>query len=108
MAVISVTKGTQTTIVGNEHSLTQQANVGIYVLVLDLYAMQIGDTVISRIYTKHAIGGVSHVFQKITYSDVQETPNKYSIPVPIDAEIICTVEQTTGLGIDIPWNLLRV
>jgi len=107
MAIVSIVRNTQVATISTEHSLTQQTGVGIYVLVVDTSAMLSGDALQLRIKTKYGTGGTSRVAYLMEYSDVQIDPNKYSVPVPIDTEIICTLTQTAGTGRSFPWNLLR-
>lgn len=108
MAVTSVTSGTQTAVVSTEHTLTTQTSTGVYTLVVDTSNMVLGDSVTLRIKTKYATGGTSRLAYSQVYSHIQAEPNKYSLPVPIDTELICTLEQTAGTARDFYWNLLRV
>lgn len=107
MGVQSAAFGSQLAVIGNEHSLTSKTGVGIYVLVVDLNAMEAGDSVEIRIKTKCiSTGSVKNAYLD-TFTDVQTEPHKYSVPVPIDQEIVCTLKQTAGTGRTYPWNLLR-
>lgn len=108
MAVTSVGSATQTASLDTEHTLDTETGAGIYVLVVDTSNMANGDIVILRIKTKFASGGTSRLAYSATYANVQGEPNKYSIPIPVDTEIICTLEQTDGTGRDFPWNLLKM
>jgi hypothetical protein len=106
MAVTSVGSGTQTATLDTEHTLDTETTAGTYVLVVDMVNLANGDIVILRIKTKYASGGTSHLAYKAIYANAQEELVKYSIPVPVDTEIIVTLEQTDGTGRDFPWNLL--
>lgn len=108
MAVTSVGSGTQTATLDTEHTLDTETSPGVYVLVVDTANLANGDIVILRIKTKYATGGTSRLAFSAVYAHVQSEPNKYSIPVPVDTEIICTLEQTDGTGRDFPWNLLKL
>lgn len=107
MGLVSVAKGTQVTIISTEHSLTQQTGIGIYVLVVDSSEMLAGDILTLRIKTKSQTGASSKTAYEIVHADAQAAPNKYSVPVPVDTEIICTLTQTAGTARSFPWNLLR-
>jgi len=107
MALQSVAYGSQAATISTEHSLTQQTGIGIYVLLVDTSAMQSGDTVALKIKTKRHTGDSSVLAYTFTFTGVQTEPNKYSVPVPIDTEIICTLAQTAGTGRTFPWKLLR-
>lgn len=107
MGLVSAASGSQTATIGTEHSLTQQTGVGIYVLLVNTTAMIAGDTLILRIKTKRSFGDSSIIAYSYTFIDAQDEPHKYSVPVPVDTEIICTLQQTAGVGRAFPWKLLR-
>ena len=106
MAVTSADTNTQTAVISTEHTLATETTPGVYVLVVDTANMALGDVVELRIKTKYTTGGTSRLAYKQTYAHIQSEINKYSIPIPVDAEIICTLKQTAGTGRDFPWNLL--
>jgi hypothetical protein len=108
MAVTSVGSGTQTATLDTEHTLDTETGAGVYVLVVDTANMANGDVVILRLKTKALTGATSRLAYQATYANVQGEPNKYSIPVPVDTEIIATLEQTDGTGRNFPWNLLKM
>jgi len=108
MAVASVGSGTQTATIDTEHTLDTETDAGVYVLVVDTSNMVDGDIVTFRIKTKYATGGTSRLAFSATYSNAQAELNKYSPPIPIDTEIICTLEQTDGTGRDFYWSLLKI
>lgn len=108
MAITSVGTGTQTATLDTEHTLDTETTAAVYVLVVDTSNMVAGDIVILRIKTKYATGGTSRLAFQAVYAHVQAEPNKYSPPIPVDTEIIATLEQTDGTGRDFPWNLLKV
>jgi hypothetical protein len=108
MAVTSVGTATQTATLDTEHTLDTETTPGVYVLVVDTANLVAGDIVLLRIKTKYTTGGTSRLAYIKEFAGVQTEPNKYSVPVPVDAEIVCTLEQTDGTGRDFPWNLLRL
>lgn len=107
MAIVAAASGSQAATIGTEHSLSQQTGVGIYVLLVDTSAMQAGDALTLKLKTKRSAGDSSVVAYSYSYNDAQTEPNKYSVPVPVDTEIICTLTQTAGTGRTYPWKLLR-
>lgn len=107
MGLVSAANGSQTATINTEHSLTQQTGIGIYVLLVNTSVMQAGDSLTLRIKTKRSVGDSSVTAYTYTFSDVQAEPHKYSVPVPVDTEIICTLQQTAGTGRVFPWKLLR-
>ena len=107
MGLQSSALGAQAATIGTEHSLTQQTGIGIYVLMIDTTAMESGDSVDIRLKTRRTSSEPSRVAYKYTFAGAQDEPHKYSDPVPVDTEIICTLSQTAGTGKSFPWKLLR-
>lgn len=103
----SVGSGSQTATIDTEHTLDTETTAGTYVLVVDMANLANGDIVTLRIKTKCKTGSTSRLAYSVTYANAQSELIKYSVPVPIDVEIICTLEQTDGTGRDFDWNLLK-
>lgn len=108
MALSSVASGSQTAVIGTEHLLTTQTGIGIYVLLVSTAGMAAGDALTLKLKTKRASGDPSLIAYTYPFTDAQDVPNKYSVPVPVDTEIVCTLTQTAGTGRAFPWKLLRV
>ena len=108
MPLTSVGSDTQTATLDTEHTLDTETAAGVYVLVVDMGNLANGDIVTLRIKTKAITGGTSRLAYSATYANAQAEPNKYSVPVPVSDEIVCTLEQTDGTGRDFPWNLLKL
>jgi hypothetical protein len=108
MSVSSVGSGTQTATVTTEHTLDTETSPGVYVLVVDTANMVNGDILELRLKTKDKSGGDSRLAYLATFAHVQICPHKYSIPVPVDTEIIATLKQTAGTGRNYDWNLLKM
>jgi hypothetical protein len=108
MAISSVGSGHQEATLDTEHTLDTETTAGVYVLVVDLNEMVNGDITILRIKTKDKAAGDSRISFKGTYADVQARPHVYSPPIPVDTEIVCTLEQTDGTARHYDWNLLKV
>lgn len=108
MPVISSASGSQTAVISTEHTLATKTTFGVYVLSTDLGNMASGDTTILRIKTKVRNGDTSRLVYEATYVGAQAKPNVLSraVPVPANAEIICTLTQSAGTGRVYPWNLL--
>lgn len=105
----SSASGSQTATVTTEHTLGSEITVaGTYMLVVDTANMVNGDTLELRVKTKCKSGSSAVLHQLATFADVQVTPNKYSMPVPIDTGVTFTLKQTTGTGRAFPWNVLKV
>ena len=108
MAVTSVAHATQSATVTTEHTLDTQTTAGVYVLVVNTVNMVAGDILVLRLKTKAVHDGTSRSAYSAVYSGVQAEIQKYSPPVPIDTEIICTLQQTDGTSRDFEWNLLKL
>ena len=108
MTITSVASASQSATLDTEHTLSTQTTPGVYILVVDMANLAAGDIVILRIKTKYATGGTSRLAYMAEFAGVQTEPNKYSVPVPVDTEIVCTLEQTDGTGREFPWNLLAM
>jgi hypothetical protein len=110
MGLVAAASGTQIAQIGTEHQLSIQTGVGtvgIYVLVVDTNNMAAGDALTLRIKTKAIGGGTLRLAYTMTYADLQAEPNKYSVPVPSNNEIVASLEQTAGTARSFPWSLLR-
>ena len=109
MAVSSVGSGSQViAALDTEYTLDTETASGVYVLVVDLNPMQNDDLVIIRIKTKTKSGSTSRLAYEASFLHVQSEPNKYSPAIPIDTELICTIEQTDGTARTFDWNLLKM
>jgi hypothetical protein len=109
MTVASVGSGTWNGSLDSEDTLDTETDPGVYVLVVDTNEMVNGDVLVLRIKTKDKSGGASRLAFQAVYAHIQAEPHKYSPPIPIDTEILCTLEQTDGTGArDYDWNLLKV
>ena len=104
------TSGTQTATIGTEHTLATvtPATPSGYTLVVDTGAMVNADVLELRIKTKVLTGGTSRVAYYATYAHVQAQPQKYSVVVPADVEIVYTLKQTAGTGRAYPWKVYRL
>lgn len=109
MALVSAADGSQTAVVGTEHTLTTQTTAGVYVLEVDGSALVAGDLLELRLKTKTRAGGTSRQVYMATFMGGQIIdPNLVSLPVPTDVEIVATLKQVAGMGRAFPWNLRRI
>lgn len=108
MTLAIIASGTQSATLDTEHTLDNDTTGKTYVLVVDTGAMVNGDIVIFRIKTKVLSGGTLRLAYSTTYANVQAEPQKYSIPIPANIEIECSLEQTDGTGRSYPWVLLSI
>lgn len=108
MAVTSVGADTQTAVISTEHTLDTETTAGVYVLVVDTSNLANGDVVVLRMKTKNQSGSSSVLAYEATFANAQAEVNKYSPAIPIDTELVCTLEQISGTGRDFDWNLLKL
>jgi len=108
MALAIVSSGTQVATITTEHTLDTDTTGKTYVLVVDTGAMVNGDTLELRLKTKVLSGGTSRLAYMATFENIQAEPQKYSVPVPANIEIVATLKQTAGTGRSFPWSLLSL
>lgn len=104
--------GTQTAIVGTEHTLADLLTSKTFVVFVDLSNMQAGDTVELRIYTKvlSTSGLNSAYFQSYSDAQTDATGGKIAIavPLPSDQEYKATLKQTVGTGRNFDWKVISL
>jgi hypothetical protein len=109
MTVASNQSGSQTATIGTEHALgTAITAAGVYVLVVDTNALTNGDVLELRAKTKAKSGSTSRIAYVVTYAHAQTELNKYSVPIPVDTEVVFTLKQTAGTGRALDWNILAL
>lgn len=109
MTVASNQSGSQTAVINTEHSLGSAiTTAGVYVLVVDCNALVNGDVLELRAKTKAKTGSTSRLAYYVTYANAQTELNKYSVPVPVDTEVVFTLKQTAGTGRAFDWNILAL
>ena len=107
MALTSKASGDKTA-TGSEDTLTTQTSAGVYILVVDTTNLASGDSVTLKLYTKNQSGDSSVLAYSSVFTGAQDEPQKVSPGLPIDTEIVCTLEQTAGTNRVFPWNLLFI
>jgi hypothetical protein len=105
MTLVSESSGTQTAIIGTEHTLAASTTAKTRVLSIDLSALTTGDTVTLRIKAKVLSGGAEAVAYTATYAHGQIEPVVYSIPIPSLHGATFTLQQTAGTGRSFPWTV---
>lgn len=108
MALVAESSGTQTAVIGTEHSLAAPTTNKTRVLRVDCGAMVAGDTVELRIKTKVLSGGVEREQQNVTYANALGSPIVESIPISSNQGATFTLKQTTGTGRAFPWAVLTL
>jgi hypothetical protein len=100
--------GTQAAVIGTEHTLdTSNAN-GTFQLLVDVSALQLGDVLELRVYTKVlATSGLNQVW-KATIAQPQFNQVAPSPPLPSDQQIRFTLKQVAGVGRNYDWKVMKV
>lgn len=88
--------GTQGAVVATEHTLATNTTNKTFVLAVDTANMKDVDVVTLRLKTKILSGDASQLAYGATFGNIQGEPNKYSVPVPANIELVATLEQTAG------------
>lgn len=101
----SISNGSQTAIVGTEHTLDTIAVAGSYVLSVDLSGMADGDELTLRVKTKIRSVGVTRTTYIASYANAQSILNALSIPIASPHEFVTTLEQTAGTGRPYNWEI---
>jgi hypothetical protein len=107
MALAEVTGATQSATLDTDHTLTTQTTAGTYVLGVDFTNHAAADITEISIYVKLRSASTSKLAYRATFSGLQDTPIKYSVPVPVPFEIICKLQQTDGTGRNFEWSLYK-
>jgi len=100
-----ITAGSQTAVIGTEHSLTTQSNFGTYQLLVDLANLAADDVLELRgkVKARAAEGSVKTIYQA-TFKHAQTIPVTASIPI-MGSAIEFTLKQTAGTGRAFPWSV---
>lgn len=113
MAVTAQGTGTQTAVIGTEHTLLDVAIAGSFTLHVDTNVMAAGDTLELRVYQIVLTGGTRHVAYFDSFSGDQIADDEVKISVPISNELTdagalrFTLKQTVGTGRAFPWKVLK-
>lgn len=113
MAVNTHGSGSQTAVIGTEHSLTTGAVAGVYELLIDTVNMAAGDVVELRIKQRVLTGGTVRVVQYQSYAGAQPTDDLIKVSLPVSNDLVeagavdFTLKQTAGTGRAFPWKVVR-
>lgn len=109
--------GTQTTVVGTEHTLNTESIAGIFTVTVDLTNMVSGDTVIIRAYQKALTGGTDKLlYTSPMYSGLQgdaAAPGSKAVgevlvqsdPIVSAFECVFTIHQIAGSARTYDWRV---
>lgn len=106
MAVAVEFSGTQTAVIGTEHTLAAPTTAGVRQLVVDLVNLVAGDVVELRVKrTTLAAGAVRTLSPAVFRGPVTGEEQSVSIPCPSPHGATFTLKQTAGAGRAFPWSV---
>ncbi|SRR6266496_5686980 len=106
---ILTASGTQTAVIGTEHTLNNPTGSKWYSAYVDLTNMASGDNTELRVYVLVKVAGSYTQYYIHTYTDSQ-SPNMlvYVPPFPSDLGYKLTLKQTAGTGRAYDWRVYEV
>jgi hypothetical protein len=108
MPLVAESSGTQTAVVGTEHTLATPTTNKTRVLRVDCGNMIAGDTVEIRIKTAVLAAGTVREQQNVTYANALGSAIIESIPISSNQGATFTLKQTTGTARQFPWCVLTI
>lgn len=108
MAVTVEASGTQTAVVGTEHSLGVITGTKSYMLVVDVGVMVNGDEVELRVKGKVLAAGTRKLIDLVVFQHAQPEPVTVFGPYPAGVDIEFSVKQTAGTGRAFDWAVWSV
>jgi len=106
MANTVESSGTQTAVIGTEHTLAAPTTAAIRVLRVDRNAMVAGDLLTLRVKTKVLTGGTIREQYHWNYPGLPANPVVESIPIVTPFGATFTLQQTAGTGRSYDWSIL--
>lgn len=105
MANTEESGGTQTAVIGTEHTLATYTTAGNRVLIADISALAVTEVVEFRIYVKVRTASTSKVYSIVSFAGPRgNDPVVVSVPIPYVFGGSVTLKQTTGTGRAIEWS----
>ena len=98
--------GTQTAVIGTEHSLATITVARTLTLYVDTANMVNGDELELRVTKRVLVGGTNRLAYMASYAHIQAEPIKQSIPVISLFNAEFTLTQTVGTGRSFDWSVL--
>ena len=105
--------GTQTAVIGTEHTLSSVTAAGVFTFEIDTINMAAGDVLVLKIYKIILTGGVSRILYEMNYYGVQPTDDVIKVSLPVGNDLTdtnslkYTLTQTFGTGKNYPWKVLQ-
>lgn len=95
--------GTQTAVIGTEHTLSAPSAAKTRVLLVDVSALAAGEVLWLRFYGPVLSGGAPQSIIQQTFTGVLADPHTQSPPILLPQGGTITLQQTTGTGRSFPW-----
>lgn len=108
MALVAESEGTQTAVVGTEHTLAAPTTNKTRVIRVNCRNLANGDAVEIYIKTKVIASDPLTVQQVMTYANLMGSPVIESIPISSDLGATFTLKQTTGTARSFSWKVLTL
>lgn len=108
MTLAQAGTGTQTAVIGTEHTLLDSATNGVHICAVRSSAMVNGDRLELRAYVKVLTAdsfGATTLYKLWVVEHVQSEPVMMSIPIPSRYGIRFTLLQSAGTGRAFPWEV---
>jgi hypothetical protein len=104
-----VSSGTQTADGSEDYLFASNTTAGDYILVVDTTNLVNGETVTLKIYSGCNSTSLILAYQA-TYVNAQTEPLKFSVPVPSDQAIRCSLTQSVYVSgyKAFPWKFLSL
>jgi len=100
--------GTQTAVVGTEHTLASPTTAKTRALLVDVAAQLAGDTVELRFFGPVLADGTSRLILMSTFSGVVGAAHTQSLPIIMPQGGTVTLKQTTGTARAYPWMIVTL
>jgi hypothetical protein len=113
MSPVVAGSGTQTAVIGTEHTLLTQSTPKTCVLQVDLSNLALGDVVALSIYNKTLSGdtitpGTTAPIYQASYAHARSEGVVQSVPVPVGFQGVFTLLQSAGTGRAFKWHVLTL
>ena len=100
--------GTQTAVIGTEHTLASPTTGKTRALLVDVAAQVAGDIVELRISGPVLVGGTSRLILTTTFGGVVAAPHTQSWAVIMPHGGTFTLKQTAGTARAYPWDIITL
>jgi len=100
--------GTQTAVIGTEHTLYNPITSRYFTAYIDLTNMTSTDTVEIRVYVIAKTAGSYILYYMSSFSGVQSNPLLYIPSMPSDIGYKLTLKQTAGTGRAFDWKVYEI